>query len=462
MDSIVVPIIIIVAILAGGGIGIKLFSGHRPSGMKHSKDSESLLKEVNKRLAQNPRDPEALFALADIYFKQESWDKAFRTYEILNDLADGTSKIDAFEVHLRYGLCALREGYPEAAYKGFNQAWTIKQDNFDVNYNMGVLEFQQKNYEKAVQFLSLARKQNGEHALTFRYIGHALFKLVKYKEAMAFLRKCLELSPGDKESLYVLGECYQAVGQFDQALKIFTHLRLDPKRGPQAALAAGNINMKQHKLTAALEDFEFGLKHEHIDPDTLIELRYQLSMASLGVNEIGKAVTTLKTIQAQKPDYKNVANLIEEYEELNSNRNLQIFILAPSTDFVALCRRIVLSYYHKSRTKINNVMLNRNEWVDISAEVETIKWSDLILFRFIRSQGSSGELIVRDFHSRLKETKAGRGICITVGSFSDEARKFTEARLIDLLEKEQLLAILSMVDAKITMPQPDKFADFIA
>ena len=129
-------------------------------------------------------------------------------------------------------------------------------------------------------------------------------------------------------------------------------------------------------------------------------------------------------------------------------------MLAPSVDFVALCRKVVLSYFSKSKTKITNIIVNRNEWVDIIADVETIKWTDMVVFRFIRSQGSIGELIVRDFHSRLKETKAGKGICISVGTFSDEARRFTEARLIDLLEKEQLLPILITVDAKLgNMPE---------
>jgi restriction endonuclease Mrr len=70
------------------------------------------------------------------------------------------------------------------------------------------------------------------------------------------------------------------------------------------------------------------------------------------------------------------------------------------------------------------------------------------MFRFIRTQGSIGELIVRDFHSHLKEVKAGKGICITVGTYSEEAKRYTEARQIDLIEKERLSAILNTVDAK--------------
>jgi len=166
------------------------------------------------------------------------------------------------------------------------------------------------------------------------------------------------------------------------------------------------------------------------------------------MNEIGKAIPYLKQLQHDNPSYKDVTNLLGKYIELNANRNLQTFLMGSSPDFVALCRKIVMTYYGKAKVKIVNISVNKSEWADILAEVDTVKWQDLIMFRFIRTQGSIGELIVRDFHSHLKEVKAGKGICITVGQYTEEAKRYTEARLIDLIEKEKLQAILNSLDAK--------------
>jgi restriction endonuclease Mrr len=107
-----------------------------------------------------------------------------------------------------------------------------------------------------------------------------------------------------------------------------------------------------------------------------------------------------------------------------------------------------MTYFARAKVKITNISVNKSEWADILAEVNTPKWSDLIMFRFIRTQGSIGELIVRDFHSHLKEVKAGKGVCMTVGVFTEEAKRYTEARLIDLIEKDRLTSILNAVDAK--------------
>jgi hypothetical protein len=124
--------------------------------------------------------------------------------------------------------------------------------------------------------------------------------------------------------------------------------------------------------------------------------------------------------------------------------------MAPTGDFVTLCRKVVLSFFPKARVKITNIAVNKNEWADILAEVDTPKWADVVMFRFIRNQGVVGELTVRDFHAHLKEVKAGKGYCLSAGTFSDEAKKFVEARLIDLYEKNQLSKILESVDASVS------------
>jgi tetratricopeptide (TPR) repeat protein len=449
-----IPIIIVVIILVIVAVGVIILMGRlKKGGGKSEQGNSAVFKEATKRLNQNPRDPDALTALGNYYYQQNDWENAYKTYTTLTEV--GGSK-NEFEVYSRYGLCAQALGMTDNAYKGLTVARSLNQSDFEVNYNLGAIEFQRKNYEKAIQLLQLARSANSEDVATLRCLGHAFFKLNRHKEAMTFIRKAMELSPDDKESLYVLGECYFEANQTEQALKIFAHLRPDPVMGASASLFSGTINIGQHNYEKAIADFEIGLKHENVKPDTLLELRYKLATSYLHQNEIGKALPILKLIQSDSPDYKDVPELISRFQELNANKNLQIFLMASSADFVALCRKIVMSYYPKGRVKIVNISVTRNDWADITADVDTPKWSDTVMFRFIRTQGSVGELIVRDFHSHLKEIKAGKGICITIGTFSDEAKHFTEARLIDLIEKDQFTGILNSVDAHSMNTPPHK------
>ena len=419
----------------------------RAGGTKHSKGRDMIIKSATRRLEQNPRDPVALSEMGDIYFREENWEQAYKTYGTLIELgSQGTDEADA---NMRWGMSALKLGLSDEAYRGLSAARLANPNNFEVNYNLGVLEFQKKNYEKAIQLLNQARLQDPEHIPTLRTLGHSYFRMKKNKEAMTYIRKAIDLAPDDKESLFTLAECYYEANQTDQALRIFSHLRGDPVMGANACLTCGSINAEARQYEKAIQDFELGLRHENIKPDIRIDLSYRLATCYLKANEIAKALTLLRNIQAENPSYKDVSMLIGKYQELNANKNLQIFLMAPSGDFVALCRKIVISYFPRAKIKITNISVNKNEWADILAEVDTSKWSDVIMFRFIRTQGSIGELIVRDFHSHLKEVKAGKGICITVGGFTEEARRYTEARLIDLIEKDRLIAILNTVDAKV-------------
>ena len=409
-----IPILIgIVAIALVGAIVFLILtrskSGAISKSGKNSRDKDAIIRDANKRLAQNPNNPQALFAMGAVYFEDENWDKAMKTYMNLADIigAGQIAGIDKFEVYLRYGLSAQKLNMIDHALKAFSMAKTFRQDNFEVNYALGVLEFDRNNYEKAVQMLQHARTQDPDSPAVLRYLGHALFRLKKPKDAMNFIRKAIDIAPEDKESLYTLAECYHEANQSEQALRIYGHLRADPAMGPQACLNAGNIHLGFKRSEAAIQSFEIGLKHQNIKADIYAELRYRLATTHISENQIGKAIPVLKSLKADNPSYKDVNVLLAKYQELNANKNLQIFLLAPSADFIALCRRMVLTYFPKAKVKITNISVNKNEWVDILAEVDTPKWSDLIMFRFIRTQRAIGELIVRDLHSQLKEVKAG-------------------------------------------------------
>ncbi|GAB1455625.1 hypothetical protein MASR2M48_09320 [Spirochaetota bacterium] len=43
-----------------------------------AKDHAQVLKEANRRLAQNPKDAEALQAMGEVFFSEQSWEKAFK------------------------------------------------------------------------------------------------------------------------------------------------------------------------------------------------------------------------------------------------------------------------------------------------------------------------------------------------------------------------------------------------
>jgi tetratricopeptide (TPR) repeat protein len=256
----------------------------------------------------------------------------------------------------------------------------------------------------------------------------------------------MDAEPNDKECLFFLAQTYYELGQAENAVQIFTHLRPDPEVGPQAALFAGTIHYNARQFDKAIEDLEIGVRHQKVAPEVILEMKYRLANAYTQAQNMEAALRQYKDIRNLNPNYRDVADQIRRLSEFHSNKNLQIYMMAPTSEFVTLCRTLTGTFFPKASIKVVDVTVEKNDYADITCEVSTSKWDDTIVFRFLRSSGMVGELFLRDMQVRLKEMHAGRGFCITAGTFTPTAKQFVEARLIDLIEKDALLKAMASLN----------------
>ena len=443
MTVVIISLFIIIAVVAVATVAMTGLKGRETLSVG-KKNKAAVIREATKRLAQNPNDSAALLMVGDIYFQDQDWEKAYASYAPLLDQMSGRIPSEQFEISLRYGISAMKTDRFMEAKKGLLLAKNINPNHFEINYNLGYIYYIQKEYEKAVPFLRKALLTQPDNVMALKYLGYTLQSLRKYQEALPSLKKVLDVQPDNKDALFAMGECFYEIGSNDQALKIFTHLRVSPGVGSRAALYAGLIRMRANQLDKAIEDFEIGLKHDSTPLDIMNELRYNLANARIKTQDLQKALVQLKEIQTVSPGYKDVASLIMRYQELNQNKNLHTYLMSGQSEFVGLCRRIVSRFFPNAKVKILDISVLAT-YTDIVAEIDTPKWADLVIFRFFRSQGSVGELVLRDFHGRIKEMKAGKGICMTAGTFTEEARRFTEGRPMDLFDKNRLNKVLNAI-----------------
>ncbi len=442
------PILIAVIIVALFGILLSLIvNGKSKSGKggKKQKERQTIVKEATKKLASDPHNINALTELSSLYYKERDWQKAYPLYTTLVNLASTRVGVNLAEVTLRHGICALNLSKTQEALKSLLDSRKLNPDNFDVNFYLGKALVEQKEYDKAVPLLKKAITINNDVAECYGTLGKAYYFSKKYKESLPYLRKALDTNPEDKELLFSMADALNESGSPDRAIKVFMHLRPDPVYGAQSCLAAGIFHTRCNQIDAAIKDFEIGTKHENTPLDLMLNIKYRLAQCYIKSNNMTAGLALLKNIQLLSPNYKDVPSLITKYQELNQNSNLRTYMIGTSNEFVALCRKIVSNFFKKSRTKVIDINVSA-DYAELLTEIDTDKWQDVISFRFYRTTGSTGELYVRDFHAKIRDEKAGRGICFTAGVFSDEARKYIEGRPIDLIEKAQLSKILSSLE----------------
>ncbi|MBR1403095.1 MAG: tetratricopeptide repeat protein [Treponema sp.] len=439
-------LIAVVIIVAFGAIVIS-FTTRKKGGKKGKQKSRAqILRDATRKLAQDPHNPDALISLGDLYYNERAWDKAYPIYETQMSVAPAHKEISPFKAALRQGICAVKLNKIPDSFRGLTAAHTINPNDYEVNYYLGLALYKNNEFEKAVPMFKKVIIMHPEASNVNSPLGLSLYKAKHYKESLPYLKRALDENPENKEALFSMADAMNESGYGDKAIKVFMHLRPDPEFGARACLAAGMFHLKINQPDKAIQDFEIGLKHQNATPDIAIETRYRLANAYFALKSIAKGIGCLTEIQAMNPQYKDVPQLLARYSELNQNRNLQTYLMAGSSDFVALCRRIVVKYYQRAVAKIVDISVTP-ENIEILMNIEFVRSEEVHVFRFYRSTSVISDLYIRDFHAKVTETKADRGICITAGVYSDEAKRYAEGRPIDLVEKEGLVRILKKVDS---------------
>ena len=409
------------------------------------KGKSAVLKDAERKLAHDPHNVQALEMVGGIYYGEKDWEKVWNIYKTLYDISSAHPEIDIAKTTLKMGIAAYNMGKNEDAISTLMLSIKKVPDDFDCNMYLGRALMKANTFDKAIYCFKKAKIMQPENNEVNELLGQALFKSQKYRDSLPFLKRVLDENPGNKEILFEMAVAMTECGMGDKALKVFMHLRPDPNFGAQSCLEAGKMHERVKDYANAVKDYEIALRLPAIQDQIMLQIKYRLANTLIAMNDISKGLTYLRQIQAVKPQYKDVDALVARYSELNQNKNLQTYLMSGTSDFVALCRKFISTYYKDAFVKVEDVQV-ASECVEIVCEVETSKWEAKQIFRFYRTQNVIGDINIREFHGKIRDTKCDNGVCITMGNFSDSAHKFIDGRPIDLIEKEELVKILKRIN----------------
>ena len=443
-------IAVIIALLLVVGIvaikGMKRNEEKKDVSQKIQKKGKSaILKEAERKLAHDPHNVSALELIGDLYYTEKNWEKVWTVYKTLYDISSAHPEIDIAKSTLRMGVAAFNLDKNDDAIGALMLSIKKDPNSLDCNLFLGKALMKANTFDKAVYCFKKAKVLQPENNEVNLLLGTALFKSQKFRDCLPFLKRVLDENPGNKEVLFQMAVAMTECGMGDKALKVFMHLRPDPDFGPQACLEAGKMHERVKDFVNAVKDYEIALRLPSVPEQIMLQIKYRLANTCIGMNDISKALVYLRQIQAVKPQYKDVDALVARYAELNQNKNLQTYLMSGTSDFVALCRKFISTYYKDAFVKVEDVQV-ASESVEIICEIETPKWEARQMFRFYRTQNVIGDINVRDFHSRLRDTKCDNGVCITMGNFSESAHKYIDGRPVDLIEKDELVKILKRIN----------------
>jgi tetratricopeptide (TPR) repeat protein len=404
-------------------------------------NSQDKIDTFLKVLRRNPSDLTTRKELIKVYMEQNNFKEAIIHLNNILTYGKGKAEIDEFEIFTLLAECSLKMENTEEAANLF--AYLIKNypDSPYPCVELGKLEKTRGNLEKACQYYSRALSLEPKNKEIVKELGILLFESQKYPEALSTLQDALEIDPDDAEVHYYIGEIKTIYTQPKDAFNHFLKSKNSEQFKGKSLFQIGKILRQFNKLEQAQKVFSSIVGHPDLDRDDKLEIMYELGEVFLAQGELQHALALWEKILSVTSSYRDVKDKLQQYEQTKSSTVLRAYMMAPRAEFIELCKKI-------AQTFAKNVVLirtspQRDSSVEIFSQAVYHNLPTTIMFKFFRGASNIGQLAVREFYEKIKETKAKYGVCITTSDFSEEARAFCEGRVLELLGKKELLRILS-------------------
>ncbi|MDP4594489.1 MAG: tetratricopeptide repeat protein, partial [Beijerinckiaceae bacterium] len=196
--------------------------GNELESLGRKDDALNLLQDlVNK----NPKDPEAVLALANIYRVRQDFKNAAKLYTQALDLSDKNDRGNWTTFYFRAIAYERIKEWPKAE-ADFKQALKLYPDHPSVlNYLGYSWVDRNSNLTEAFRMLRRAVELRPTDGAIVDSLGWAYYRLGKYEDALRELERAIELRPSDPVINDHLGDVYWKVGRKLEAGFQWNHAR---------------------------------------------------------------------------------------------------------------------------------------------------------------------------------------------------------------------------------------------
>ncbi len=158
-----------------------------------------------------PQDLKLKTILGALYYKNAEYEKSIDVLKKVVEAADPNSKeyADAM-ISMAFSYDFLGES--EKAKETYLVALSKVPNNKDIVFNLGRLNFMQKNYEDAIENFQKVLEIDPEDFESYLNIGNAYLQLEKFEESIPFYQKAVELKPDNANAWNNLGVAYVRAG----------------------------------------------------------------------------------------------------------------------------------------------------------------------------------------------------------------------------------------------------------
>ena len=185
---------------------------------------DKALKAYQSAYELNTSDLDTLLKLADVYYRKEIWDKAFKYYQmVLVHHRDKQKKNQTVEIFYRLGYIKAKQKERRKALNMFDKALEIDNKHKNSLYQVIELHADAKNFEQVIHFKKelLNAVDDDERFTLLVEIGDIWYeKLKNPQKAISSYNDALELKPDDRPVLHKVLPLYQSTKQWQRVVDV--------------------------------------------------------------------------------------------------------------------------------------------------------------------------------------------------------------------------------------------------
>ncbi len=232
---------------------------------------------LEREIAQDPKNISKYLELADLYLRDDRFDKAEEVMQRAYEASGGDPDIrDRWEDvqlrHLRYQVIMAKRRADETG-----------------------------SEEAKEEYKRLRRKQ--------------IAKELEYYKGLC------ERFPNNLTYKYELGVRYQLNGQYTEAIREFQAAKNDPRRKGACLLALGQCFQQIHQLPLAMTHYEMAIQEiPDREPQRKKEALYLAGKLAVALKDLDRAEKHLTTLAGLDFNYRDVSTLLSKVTEAKSKR----------------------------------------------------------------------------------------------------------------------------------------------
>ncbi|MDR1933221.1 MAG: tetratricopeptide repeat protein [Spirochaetales bacterium] len=398
---------------------------------------------AKKILAKDSKNLEAHYLLGFAYLGDNKPELAIIELRTVNQTGVFTALCPEIPFRKKIAELYAKFNQPEEALKEY-LLLIKKEPNVPDHYlNAGRLLEERSNSPKTATFYQKAIELDGRNWKSYFYLGSLMVKEKKKGEAIAALEKSIKLNPENYAAHFYLGRLYKDDHDYPSALAAFEKAQKDQEYKIKALVERGGCFMSMQDMSRAMPELERAIKlGEGKEDNDILFARYFLSLCYEQTRNIDGAIQQWQKIHAKKPGFKDVAEKLSQYQDIQQNDALKDFMVSRSDEFLELCKKLAAA----SGLVVQNTKNIQDGCQILCVEGGDGKWKNTrkttVLLSILRSPEVVDESAIRSFYEEIKGANVAKGILVTSSTFSRAAGAFVENRPIELWNKDKLQNLL--------------------